>query len=69
VGTPLQTIQKTSKRLKGWKAAWASMSILGLSCSLVDIHSGEWLRIGLLLISIGTVALTWIKVRIWWHHG
>lgn len=69
IGTPLQTIQKTSKRLKGYIAGGALTTVLGIVAVVSEIMSGASTVIGFVITSLGVALVVGTKVRIWWHHG
>lgn len=72
IGTPLSTIQQTSKRLKV-HIIFSSLAFwIGLIWLLIVINSDNpppnSSPIPVLLILIGLVWFLITKFRIWWHH-
>lgn len=72
IGTPLSTIQQTSKRLKV-HIIFSSLAFwFGLIWLLIAINSDSptpsTSPIPVLLIIIGLVWFLITKLRIWWHH-
>ncbi len=62
---PIQTVQETSKYLKGWLAIGYLTSILGLF-ALANTRGTErdlsWIFI------VGVFLIIFTKVSIWWNH-
>ena len=66
----VQTIEKTSKELKGWligfRAAWIIGFVVAIWCwSGPVIVQG----IGVYMILVGSLGVICVKVLIWWRHG
>jgi uncharacterized OB-fold protein len=73
IGTPVKTIQKTSKRLKLHKLISGLILIGGLIFFIVVINQKEQ-KVGestlaILLCLIGFIWSAVTQIRIWWHHG
>ena len=73
IGTPLSTIQQTSKRLKA-HIIFSSLAFwIGLVWLLIVINSDSKTPdtstpIPVLLLLIGLIWFLITKFRIWWHH-
>lgn len=73
-GQHIQTMQKTSKKLKMHLLMAALASVLGLLLMLIASTSASadfqmtGFAFGLLLAISGTVWLIGTRFRIWWHH-
>ena len=72
-GTPIQTIQKTSKRLKaqsllsGILAAFGGLVVILSSIAASETHS-PMPTFPIILFMAGFVWYVSVKIRIWWHH-
>lgn len=62
-GKKVQTIEKTSKNLKGQQLLSALIMIIGFFSCIV-VHPG-----GSFLLLIGGVWYLVVSISIWWHHG
>jgi hypothetical protein len=69
--TPVQVIEKTSKRLKGQKL----LAILGFIMGLIlfsvsnSNHSSFGIYFGGFLMAISFIYYVAVKVEIWWNHS
>lgn len=67
---PVQTIEKTSKKLKGWLAV--CMATFGVSCLMLmvggAVNSDMTMGISLILFLISAFGIGVVKVKIWWEH-
>ena len=72
IGTPLATIQETSKRLKVHILFAALFWWVGVIWVIVAMNSGEApsasTGIAFLLLFVGAIWYFTTKIRIWWHH-
>lgn len=68
--SPVQTIEKTSKRLKGWLAIWVAAFILSLVLLFAagGAESIVMAVIGSLLFFASVAGMGVIKWKIWWEH-
>ena len=73
-GSPLSTVQETSKRFKLQTVIASLMLWMGVILTVVQINSpptdtdGEPLFIGMILLVVGLVWYIITRIRIWWHH-
>lgn len=78
VGTPLATIQQTSKRLKGyiliaavlfWGGLLWTITIAGTMMDTASPEAGtNWMMVGSGSTMIGFGLWFVTRIRIWWHH-
>ena len=75
LGTPVETIQETSKHLKKNVAISTTIMVFGFIllvpsiCSTSESSStSPVLFIGLLITIVGLAWLLYTKAQIWWHH-
>ena len=72
-GTPIQTIQKTSKRLKaqslmaGVLVAFSGIVVILSSFAVSEAHS-PMPTFPIILFMAGVIWYVTVKVRTWWHH-
>ena len=69
VGTPLTTIQKTSKKLKIETLIALGMIPLGMLIWWLESGRGHEYQYGLPTIVAGITYAVIMRLRIWWHHG
>ena len=73
VGTPIQTIQETSKRLKAQYAIAVVIFFVGLIWLVFNIvyvtqTNQSMSPIPIILTMLGAIWAIVTKIRIWWHH-
>lgn len=71
IGTPVETIQQTSKHLKKNTAISAVIMFFGFLLLIPSICTSKvsaLLYVGLALTIIGLAWLLYTKIQIWWHH-
>lgn len=75
IGTPLSTIQKTSKHLKIQIIISSLLCCIGIIGFFIILLLEDQMRnpfvitSPILILFTGLVWYIIIKVRIWWHHG
>lgn len=68
-GTPLQTVQETSKRLKSQILIASLMFWAGaIWFFTAGVNDGGMVVVSLLLMIAGLAFYIGTKARIWWHH-
>ena len=66
----VQTIEKTSKKLKGWLAAWIGIVIGSMFMMFLGGSMGlNWMMgAGLVLFLVSASGFGVVQVKIWWEH-
>ena len=73
-GAPVQTIEKTAKKLKGQELLAGMVFWIGGIALIVNlIYAAEAnSSVSPILVVVTALGLVWymvVKLRIWWHHG
>ncbi len=72
IGTPVTTVQETSKAIKSHIAMAACLIIGGCTFSMVSSAGGTenfGFKLGIWMMLIGFVWYLISQIRGWWHHG
>lgn len=66
----IQTIEKTSKKLKGWLATWIGILIGSMFMMFLGgaADSNGVMGVGLVLFLVSAGGFGVVKVKIWWEH-
>lgn len=72
-GTPIQTIQKTSKRLKAQQLLAGILFSIGLIALIFNgcyaAQTGSSMSpVPIIMTALGIVWYMVVKMRVWWHH-
>lgn len=67
---PVQTIEKTSKKLKGWLAICYASFFLSLFVMFIagGMESLAVAVMGLFVFLGSAAGIIWVKFKIWWEH-
>jgi hypothetical protein len=71
LGTPVATVEQTSKRLKGQIAISAVIFWVGVTWMIGSCQAHKETgpdAIAIILVFIGTIWQIVTRIRIWWHH-
>lgn len=73
-GKNVTTIQRTSKPMKGWKAAFKWLFLASLTVVILMLSAAahadpsRLLPLMVFLMTVSGVGLAASKIMIWWHH-